>query len=167
MDFKEAATDLESLEQKFVNLRDDLSQVAVENAKTKCSGWGIEVNGRIRRRRMMPGELARDTGLSAEDEIIRVMKSVFDRLQQEILARFKRLKDLNMKFGFLLDVKTLLSTTDLDALRQNYVHFGSFYDTDVDGHELLTEIEDCKMLLRTRSEVLPVTPLDLLCFIVS
>ena len=35
MNFKEAETDIESLEQEFVKLRDDLSQAAVENAKTK------------------------------------------------------------------------------------------------------------------------------------
>ena len=40
MNVKEAATDIESLEQEFVKLRDDLSQAAVENAKTKCTVWG-------------------------------------------------------------------------------------------------------------------------------
>ena len=41
MNFKEAATDIESLEQEFVKLRDDLSQAAVENAKTKCTAWAF------------------------------------------------------------------------------------------------------------------------------
>ena len=58
INFKEAATDIESLEQEFVRLRNDLSQVAVENAKTKCTAWGIEMDRRIKRRRKMPGELA-------------------------------------------------------------------------------------------------------------
>ncbi|KAH9507966.1 hypothetical protein Btru_052471 [Bulinus truncatus] len=49
MNFKEAATDIESLEQEFVTHRDSLSQAAVESAKTKCSTWGIEVERRIRR----------------------------------------------------------------------------------------------------------------------
>ena len=166
MNFKEAATDIESLEQEFVKLRDDLSQAAVENAKTKCTAWGIEVGRRIRRRRKMPGELIRDAGLSSEEEIVRIMKSVFDRLQQEMSTRFLRLKDLNTKFGFLLDVKTLLSNTDVDAIRRNCSNFENFYDTDINGHELFTEIGDCKMLLSNRNEVLPETPLDLLGFIV-
>jgi hypothetical protein len=114
----------------------------------------------------MPGELARDAGLSAEEEIVRVMKSVFDRLTQEIATRFLRLKDLNTKFGFLLDVKTLLSETDVDALRRQCSDFGNFYDTDINAHELFTEIEDCKMLLTKRDKVRPETPLDLLGFIV-
>ncbi|KAG8234733.1 hypothetical protein J437_LFUL000968 [Ladona fulva] len=63
MNFKETATDIESLEQEFVTLRDGLSQAAVENSKTKCSTWGIEVDRRIRRRKRMPRELARDAGL--------------------------------------------------------------------------------------------------------
>ena len=88
MNVKEAATDIESLEQEFVKLRDDLSQAAVENARTKCTAWGIEVGRRIRRRRKMPGELVRDAGLSSEEEIVRIMKSVFDRLQQEMSTRF-------------------------------------------------------------------------------
>ena len=115
----------------------------------------------------MPGELARDAGLSAEEEIARVMNSVIDRLQQEISIRFLRLKKLNTKFGFLLDVKTLLAETNVDTLRQNCLDFGNFYDADVNGHKLCTEIGDCKMLLSTRTEVLPETSLDLLGFIVS
>ena len=65
----------------------------------------------------MAGELTRDAGLSAEEEIARDMSSVIDRLQQEISIRFLRLKNLNNKFGFLLDVKTLLAETKVDILR--------------------------------------------------
>ena len=122
MNFKEAATDIESLEQEFVKLRDDLSQAAVKNAKTKCTAWGVQVDRRIRQRKRMPGELKRDAGLSPE-EIVRVMKNAFDRLQQEMSTRFSRLKDLNTKFGFLLDVKTLLSDTDEDAIRRDCTVF--------------------------------------------
>ncbi|GLV33409.1 hypothetical protein CBL_21208, partial [Carabus blaptoides fortunei] len=129
--------------------------------------WGIEVERRITRRRRMPGELARDAGLSAEGKIARVMNCVIDRLQQEISIRCLCLKNLNTKFGFLLDVKTLLAETNVDTLRQDCFNFGNFYDTDVNGHELCTEIGNCKMLLSTRTEFLPETPLDLLGFIVS
>ncbi|CAM1308417.1 Uncharacterised protein r2_g1833 [Pycnogonum litorale] len=166
MNFKEAATDIESLEQEFVTLRDGLSQAAVKKAKAKCSIWGIEVDRRIRLRKRMPGELARDAGLSSEEEIVRVMKNVFDRLQHEMSTRFSRLKDLNNKFGFLLDVKTLLSDTDEDAMRRNCADFANFYDTDINGNELFIEIGDCRMLLSNRTKALPETPLDLLGFIV-
>ena len=61
MNFKEAATDIESLEQEFVKLRDDLSQAAVENTKTKCTAWRVQMDRRIRQRKRMPGELKRDS----------------------------------------------------------------------------------------------------------
>ena len=51
--------------------------------------------------------------------------------------------------------------------RQNSLDFAIFYITDVNGYKMFTEIGDCKMLLSTRTEVLPETPLDLLGFIVS
>ncbi|KAG1652640.1 Zinc finger MYM-type protein 1 [Nymphon striatum] len=140
MNFKEAATDIESLEQESVTLRDGLSQAAVKKAKTKCSIWGIEVDTgvdrRIRQLKRMPGELARDAGISSEEKIVRVMK------------------------------KTLLSDTDEDAMRRNCADFANFYDTDIDGNELFIEIGDCRMLLSNRTEALPETPLDLLGFIV-
>ena len=56
MNFKEAATDIEYLEQELVTLRTGLSQADVEDAKT----WGIEVNRRIKRGKRMPGELTSD-----------------------------------------------------------------------------------------------------------
>ena len=86
--FKEAAYDLELLEQELVNIPDNLSQMAVDNGKTRCTTWGIEVDGRIRRHRRIPGKLAKGAGPSAEEEIARVMNSVIDRLQQEISIRF-------------------------------------------------------------------------------
>ena len=67
MNFKKAASDLETLEQELVNFRDNLSRVAVDDGKTRCTTFGIEVDRRIRRHRRMPGELARDAGLSAEE----------------------------------------------------------------------------------------------------
>ena len=112
-------------------------------------------------------ELARNVGLYAEEDIARVPKSVLDRFQQEITTRFIRVKDLNSKFGFLLDVHNLVKSEDLKTLRQNCIHLAKFYDTDVDGKELFNEILDCKMLLITRGDALPSTPLELISFIVS
>ena len=82
-------------------------------------------------------------------------------------TRFSRLKDLNTKFGFLLDVKTLLSDTDEDAISRDCTDFANFYDTDINGYELFPEIGDCRMLLSNRTEGQPETPLALLDFIVS
>ena len=114
----------------------------------------------------MPGVLSSDVGLSAGSEISRVMKSVLGRLQQEISTRFTWLRDLNSKFGFFLDVENLLNKdNDENCLEKNCKNLGEFHDTDFNGTESV--ICDCKMLLRSRKEVEPKTPLELLTFIIS
>ena len=45
----------------------------------------------------MPGERARDSGRSAEDEVSRVLKMLLDRFQQELTTRFRRLNEHNEK----------------------------------------------------------------------
>ena len=52
----------------------------------------------------MAGENVRDAGLSATDQMKPVMKKALDRLHKEINDRFSRLFDIDVKFGFLLDV---------------------------------------------------------------
>ena len=64
----------------------------------------------------MPDERDRDSGLSAEDEVSRVLKMILDRFQQELTTRFRRLNDLNEKFGFLLDVRILLNSRKFEAI---------------------------------------------------
>ncbi len=70
------------------------------------------------------------------------MKSMIDNFHHEISIRVLKIKDLDSYFGFLLDMKTPLSGTDIEYLRESFIHFGLFYDTDVKGEELITEIED-------------------------
>ena len=71
-----------------------------------------------------------DSGLTAEEEIVRIMKGALDRLHQEMTTRFTRLRDLDQKLGFLLDVDHLLKddiTTDaLNILRQQCIVLGQF-----------------------------------------
>ena len=55
-----------------------------------------------------PSELARDAGLTAEQEMCGVLKSLLDSLVSEMSDRFSRLRDLNSQFGFLLNTKSLL-----------------------------------------------------------
>ncbi|GBM52538.1 hypothetical protein AVEN_230568-1 [Araneus ventricosus] len=115
----------------------------------------------------MPGELARDDGLSAEKEIDRIMKSVLDAIQQEIKSRFTRLNDLNSKFGFLLDVEKLFNKPLDNDVQISCQNLSRVYNTDFDGPELYAEICDCKMLLRNREDVLPKTAIEVLTFIIS
>ena len=95
MNFRDATSNLEALEIQINSTRDDLCECAVNSAKIRCEEWGIEIQRRTKRRRRMLGQLARDAGLSAEEEIGRVLNSVLDRFQQELTIRFIHLSDLN------------------------------------------------------------------------
>ena len=111
----------------------------------------------------MPGELARDDGLSAKQELMRVMRSTLDRLQQEMVKRFTRLKDLNANFGFYSAryISWKLSTKIiLMPLCQNCNDLATVYHTDFDG-------SGCRILIRTRHDSEPTTPLELLSVIVT
>jgi hypothetical protein len=119
MNFHDAALDLEGLQQQLSSIREDVCITAVTAAKDLCEKLGIRVEGRIRRRKQMPGENARDAGLSAVEEITRIMKSVIDRLIQEITTRFGRLKTLDEKFGFLFDINKLFASDTSDDIRQH------------------------------------------------
>ena len=57
----------------------------------------IKSSDKDRTRKRTSGELARDESLSAEQKIMRVMKSTLDWLQQEMVERFTRLMELNAK----------------------------------------------------------------------
>ena len=134
-------------------------------ARADVMEWGIEVERRIRRLGIMPGERAGDSGFSAEDEASRVLKMVLDCFQQELTTRFRRLSDLNKKFGFLLDVRILLKMDgdkNQESLPQHCLDLGNFYGTDISGAELFTEIAGCQTLLKSRGDPIPTTPLDLL-----
>ena len=102
--FHEACLDIESLQMYFARVRDDLCRDSIVKRKDRCDMWGIAVERRIRRRRRMPGEMKSDAGLTAEEEIVRIMKGALDRLQQEMTTIFTRLRDLDKKLGFLLHV---------------------------------------------------------------
>jgi hypothetical protein len=87
--------------------------------------------------------LERDSGLSTKEEVVRTIKSVLDRFQEEAPTRFTRLNDRNSKFGLLLVTQSLLISEDLGVQRvrrQKCLDFEYFYATDVDGEELCTEI---------------------------
>ncbi|GBN34933.1 hypothetical protein AVEN_210915-1 [Araneus ventricosus] len=115
----------------------------------------------------MPGELTRDAGLSTEEEIDRIMRSVLDAIQQEIKSRLTGLNDINSKFGFLLDVKKLFYKPLDNEVQISYKNLSRFYNTDFDGPELYAEICDCKMSLRNRENVLPKSSIEFLTFIIS
>ncbi|GBM33379.1 hypothetical protein AVEN_169914-1 [Araneus ventricosus] len=72
MNFREAFNDLNSLTTEMAEIRDDVCQNAIKKAKLIREKWGIDIQTRIRRRKMT-GELARDAGFFADEEIDRIV----------------------------------------------------------------------------------------------
>jgi hypothetical protein len=96
------------------------------------------------------------------------MKGTIDRLIIEMDTRFTRLNDINEKFGFLLNVKNICyGYNDLAFLKNKCLEFGTVYGRDIDGHQLIEEIVDARMLLSTRKDLNITKPQELLEFIVQ
>ncbi|XP_066964214.1 uncharacterized protein [Macrobrachium rosenbergii] len=137
-----------------------------------CANYDVMVELRTRIKKRMPGETATDVGLSAKQEIMRLMKGTIDRLHTEMKQRSTRLEDLDNKFRFLLDVEQILkkgkSSGFLDDERtRKTLHVGEFYSSDLDGNELYEEILDCRMLLASRTDVQISIPEKLVQFIIQ
>ncbi|KAI8788335.1 Zinc finger MYM-type protein 1 [Biomphalaria glabrata] len=159
MNFHDAALDLEGLQQRLSSIREDVCITAVNAAKVLCEKLGIRIEGRIKRRKQMPGENAGDAGLAAVEEITRIMKLVIDRLIQEMTTRFGRLKTLDEKFGFLFNISKLFANDTSNDIQQHCATLADFYKTDIDGTELFVEISDCSMLLKNPARCYPKQPI--------
>ena len=115
----------------------------------------------------MAGENVRNAGLSATDQMKRVMKGALDRLHKEMNGRFSRLFDIDVKFGFLLDVQRLCYSRDYGNLESLCDDLASFYSDDLDGKLLYGEIVDCKMFISSHTNVRLWRPEDLFTFIIE
>ncbi|GBN05451.1 hypothetical protein AVEN_162551-1 [Araneus ventricosus] len=129
------------------------------------NGTSSLINGEEEKK--MVGENSQDAGLSAKNEMERVMKSTLNRIHMEINERFFRLNEMDLKFGFLLNVEELCYGHNADVLLENCKNLGDFYSRDFNGLELHDEILDCRMLLSSRLQDIIKTPEELLQFIVS
>ena len=76
MSFKDAAADLKGLQHNFATDGDQLCLDAIENAKIRCTLGDDD--------KCLMNCPCMDAGLSAEQEIKRVLRSILDRLHQEI-----------------------------------------------------------------------------------
>ena len=90
-----------------------------------------------------------------------MMKLSLDTLCQELQERSIRLQELNSKFGFLLNVQSLINGDVESDLVHQCADFGVVYEGDVNGAALYQEITDCQMLFANR-QTLPSTPEELL-----
>ena len=170
MNFREAAADLDSLREGFIESHDRICLESLEVGKKHCQTWGVNIERRKIRRSRLPGENSIDSGLTAEQEICRIMKAALDRLISEITNRFSRLRDLDSRFGFLLDIKTIIfDDSKENRLEEKCSNLAKCYPGDIEGHELYRELKDCKMLIRKRTQTdfpEPKVATDLLEFII-
>ncbi|XP_066944543.1 uncharacterized protein [Macrobrachium rosenbergii] len=157
----------------FNKNREAICNESLSVALELCENCDVMVELRTRIKKRMPGETATGVGLSAKQETVRLIKGTIDRLHTEMKQRSTRLEDLDNKFGFLLDVGQTLKKgkssglLDDERMKENYLHVGEFYSSDLDGNELYEEILDCRMLLASRTDVQISTPEKLIQFIIQ
>lgn len=85
----------------------------------------------------MAGETTSDAGLTAKEEMERVMKGSLDRIVCEISERFTQLHETDARFGFLLHIRSLrYGTDDCNRLKMKCKTFGDFYSCNVNGKQL-------------------------------
>ena len=106
MGFNEAFCDLKSLIQILTLRSEEIMHNAIHLANKYCEKWDIPI-ARPRRKRMMPGEIARDCRLTAQQEINAVMVEIANRLKTEIEDRSIRLQDLTDRFSFILSLSSI------------------------------------------------------------
>lgn len=143
--------------------RENLIRDSVKRAEDGSETFGFTKTRRIRRVKAFPGEASRDSGLSIGEEFRRVAAEILDRLGSEMQDRFQRLAHHVERFGFLLDLKSLLQ----DQLTEEYKHklmkdcldFATFYN-ELSARALFDDVMDAKVIFR--SKLLPETPLDFL-----
>ena len=69
-------------------------------------------------------------------------------------GRFKRLEEMDRRFGFLLDTETLLHKPVIkQVIRTSCEYLGETYGRDIDGSELYDEIVDCRRMVKHHSKI--------------
>ena len=161
----EAADELDTLVTNFTQNRENICHQSMEGGKYLVEKWNISTERRIRRRKKIAGETARDAGLTLEQETERVMKMAIDTIIEEIGNRSMRLQCLDQKFGFLLRTNVLLfGELDEGMLSDKCNNFAKEYDRDIEsGKALKQDIDDCRMLFDSRKKknpdlYIPTTP---------
>jgi len=92
------ATKLSAVKTFLEEQRSSIVVSAIQQALAKCEEHDIPFEKRIRRKRKMPGEEARDSGLSLQQETKRAMLECLDRFHVELDTRGKAVNDILLTF---------------------------------------------------------------------
>jgi hypothetical protein len=93
------ATKLRALKVFLEEQRTKVVDNAVQQALAKCEELDIPTEKRIIRKRRLPGEEARDAGLSLQQETKRAMLECLDRFHMELDTRGKAVNDILLTFS--------------------------------------------------------------------
>ena len=86
IDLIQASDDLDGLN-RIIDLKSkDIIKNTARSASEYCEKWNLSL-ARVRRKKMMPGESGKDDGLSAIEEMKRIMNEIANRLKTELSKR--------------------------------------------------------------------------------
>ncbi|GBP34724.1 hypothetical protein EVAR_25728_1 [Eumeta japonica] len=111
----------------LLSQRINIVERAISYATEKCEDLDISIErrGRRRFRKRMPGEVARDAGLTLPEELQRAMLECLDRFYEELEHRYKAMDDILITF--VVQPKTLLTSTE-EELRDIVPNLTKIYD---------------------------------------
>ena len=155
INFYEAQTDIQNLEQYITSMRDPLCKNAIVKGEEKCAEWDIDVDQqrRVRHKKKMAGEETQDEPPNVREEMDDTLKVILDRLKTEMRDRFTRLSHLDEQLGFLLKTETLIDSKE--DMTEKCKVAAAAYEGDFDGEELDREIADCRMLIQKKKKTVP------------
>ena len=128
---------------------DALVKQSIETAIKICEKQEIPIEERhVRRKKKMPGEHAKDLGLSAVEEIKRCMLEAMDRFRSEAEKRFSKicmLNAFNIQIVFLIP-HALLRSENINEGMNKFKNIYADYDN---FSELTYEIARFKWLVQS------------------
>ena len=168
IDLIQASDDLDGLNRIIYLKSKDIIKNAVRLASEYCEKCNVPL-ARVRRRKMMPGESVKDDGLSAIEEMKRIINEIANRLKTELSERSGRVCRLADKFSFLvkLDSIDVEKMKHLNTMKLQSQNFANHFETDVNSSFLYEEIVDCLTLFRSENRAFPKNAKDFLASLVE
>ena len=168
IDLIQASDDLDELS-RIIDLKsENIIKNAVRSASQYCEKWNVPL-ARVGQRKMMPGECVKDDGLSAIEEMKKIMNEIAKRLKTELSKRSGRVRRLADKFSFLvkLDSIDVKKMEHLKTLKRQCQNFANHFETDANSSFLYEEIVNCLTLLRSGNRAFPKNAKSFLALLVE
>ncbi len=108
--------------------RNEIVKKAIGYASQQCEEMGISVErrGRIKRKKRMPGEIAKDAGLTMEEEMRRSMPECVDQFSQELDFRSEAMDNVMSTFA-AIQPHNLLSANE-QQLQESISDMSKIFD---------------------------------------